>query len=99
MPRNARATPTTAPRSESRTLSVRSWRSRRLRVAPIASLTAISLCRLAARASSRLATFAQAIRSTSATAPSSRRRAGRISPTTASLSGSSVMLCFALELG
>ena len=46
------------------------------RLAPSAMRTAISFCRPTARASSRLATFAQAISSTSATAPSSISSAG-----------------------
>ena len=48
------------------------------RLAPSAMRTAISFCRSTARASSRLATFAHAISSTSATAPVSRSSAGRM---------------------
>ncbi len=54
---------------------------RRLRRAPRAIRTAISLCRSAARASSRFATFAQAISRTNATAPRRSMSAGRRSPT------------------
>ena len=56
----------------SRILSVSSWRIRRRCPAPSASRTAISLCRVLARASSRLATLAQAMRSTTPTMPISR---------------------------
>jgi len=48
----------------------------RPRPAPIAARIAISRWRSAARASSRLATFAQAMSSTSPTAPSRMRRVG-----------------------
>ena len=85
--------------SESSTLSVRSWRSRRPRSPPSAMRTAISRCRPAARASSRLATLAQAMSRTKTTAPSSSIKAGRRSPTNAASSGSTVMLCRAFELG
>src|SRR5436309_588682 len=43
-------------------LSVSNWRKSWPRLAPIAKRTAISLCRTAARANNKLATFAQAIR-------------------------------------
>ena len=56
------------------TLSVSSCRTRRPRPAPIASRVAISFCRAEARASSRLATFAQAVQSTRAATPSSIRK-------------------------
>ena len=48
------------PSSESSALSVSSWRISRLRPLPIDRRTAISRCRADARASMRLATFAQA---------------------------------------
>ena len=51
---------------------------RRPRLAPSASRTASSRCRAAARDSSRLATFAQAISSTAPTAPPSSKAAERI---------------------
>ena len=68
------------PASETRMLSVSSCLSRRSRVAPRAVRTAISFERAAARASSRLATLAQAMRSTNPTAPRSTSSAGRTSP-------------------
>ncbi len=64
-----------------------SWRIRWPRLAPIAVRIAISRWRPAARASSRLATLAQAIRSTKPTAPTRISRASRTSPTSASRSG------------
>ena len=48
-------------------LSVRSWRTSRARVAPSDSRTDSSFWRVAARDSSRFATLAQTISSTSAT--------------------------------
>ena len=54
----------------------------RARFAPSAVRIAISLDRAAARESRRFATFAQAINSTKATAPSSASKAGRTDPTT-----------------
>ena len=68
-PPHASATPRAPPTSESSTLSVRSWATMRSRRAPIATRSASSRCRPAARPSSRLATLAQQIRSTSPTAP------------------------------
>ena len=64
---------------ESRMLSIRSCRTIRARPAPIARRTAISRCRDAARASSRLATLAQAISSTSPTAAISTKSGARYS--------------------
>ena len=52
--------------------SVSNWRTRRARLAPMARRIAISRCRAAERARSRLATFAQAMSSTRLTAPSIR---------------------------
>ena len=52
-----------------RMLSVSNCRTMRPRPAPSAARTAISRCRAVARASSRFATFAHAISSTSVTAP------------------------------
>ena len=60
-----------APASESSTLSVSSCRMMRPRPAPMAARIAISRRRPTARASSRFATFAQAISSTKLTAPTS----------------------------
>ncbi len=56
--------PVPPPRSASIMLSVSVWRTRRARPAPSARRIAISFCRPVARASSRLATFAHAMRST-----------------------------------
>ena len=57
------------PRAASSKLSVRSCCSSRARVQPTAKRTAISRRLAEARVNSRLAIFAQAIRSTSATTP------------------------------
>ena len=67
LPQKAKSTPTAPPSAASSTLSVNSCRIRRQRPAPTASRTLISALRKAARASSRFATLAQAISSTSAT--------------------------------
>ena len=56
-------------------LSTNNWRISRPRVAPMASRSAISRRRAEARASSRLATLAQAINSTKPTIPRSTKRA------------------------
>ena len=56
-------------------------------LAPRASRTLISRCRLMARSSSRLATLTQAISSTKATAPSNSSSVGRRLPTIDSCSG------------
>ena len=63
--------PASAPSTHSARLSTSSWRTRWRRPAPIASRTAISFCRDQARASSRLATLAQAISTTRPTMPAS----------------------------
>ena len=68
-------------------LSVRSCRRIRPRPAPSAVRIAISLCRPVARARRRLATFAQAIRRTNATAPRRTVSAGREEPVICSASG------------
>jgi len=68
MPQYATPAPSRPPAVESSTLSVSSCRSSRARRAPSASRTAISRCRPLARASSRPATLAHAISSSSATA-------------------------------
>ena len=73
--------------ADSKTLSVSNWRIRSPRLAPRAVRMAISRWRPAARASSRLATLAQAIRRTKPTAPTRISRAGRTSPTSASRRG------------
>jgi hypothetical protein len=63
------ATPSPPPMDASNRLSVRSWRIRRVRVAPSDKRTASSRCRDAARESSRFATFAHTISSTITTTP------------------------------
>ncbi len=86
-PQSPRVTPR-APPTEARTIpSARSSRTIRPRPAPRALRSAISFLRSVARASRRLATFAQAMRSTRATAPWSATRLGRTSSTTMSPSG------------
>ena len=77
-----------APLTHARTtLSIRSCRKIRPRPAPSAKRSAISLRRPTPRASSRLATFAQAISRTSTTAPRSIRSAGRTFCTSRSCTG------------
>jgi hypothetical protein len=66
--------PKMPPPAQSATLSMRSWRTRRWRVAPMAVRMAISLWRAAARASRRLAMLAQAMRRTKRTAHMRMRR-------------------------
>ena len=70
--------PAAPPTHDRTTLSTTSWRMTRARLAPSAIRSAISFCRSTARASSRLATLAQAISRTSATAPVSSTSAGRM---------------------
>ncbi|MCG3160997.1 MAG: hypothetical protein JMDDDDMK_02110 [Acidobacteria bacterium] len=69
----------------------------RQRPAPNAARTATSRCRPAARASSRLATFAQAISKTIPTAPSSTNKARRISPVNCVRSGTTLTPQLALK--
>ncbi len=83
----ASATPSTPPRSARTVLSVRSWRASRPRPAPSAWRTASSCPRRTARARARLATFAHAIRSTSAVVPMRISSVGRAFATRSSLSG------------
>ena len=84
------ATPRTPPMSDSIRLSVSSWRTTRRRSAPSADRIASSRVRAVARASSRLATFAQQISSTKPTTPRKSSDVWRSSaPITASCSGSS----------
>ena len=68
-------TPSVPPRSASNRLSVMSCANSRPRLAPIDARTASSRCRAVPRASSRLATFTQAISSTKPTTPSSSQSA------------------------
>ena len=86
--------PKTPPSIESSTLSVSSWRTMRLRPAPMAERMAISRARPVARASSRLATFAQAISSTQPTAPNRTKSAARTLRTMSCCIGSAVKLMF-----
>jgi hypothetical protein len=76
----ARTKPTAPPSTARTMLSVRSSRMTRDRLAPSAPRMAISLCRAAARASSKFAMFAQAISKTKATAARSTISIGRTSP-------------------
>jgi len=71
VPQTATSNPAPPPTTLSSVLSVSNWRSNRPRPAPNAPRMAISFWRLAARARSKLATLAQAINNTNATAPSS----------------------------
>lgn len=61
--------PATPPAAESSRLSVINWRTMRARLDPMARRMAISFCRAAARAVSKLARFAQAMSKTSAVTP------------------------------
>ncbi len=70
-PQNASTSPPAAPASARTTLSTMSALMIRPRVAPMAVRTPISRPLVAARASRRLARFAQATRKTTVTAPSS----------------------------
>ena len=65
----ASSMPIAPPPADNTTLSVSTWRAMRRGRAPIATRTASSRCRCTARASSRLARFAQAMSSTHAEAP------------------------------
>jgi hypothetical protein len=78
-----------APAAPNSTPSTSVWRRSRRRPAPSAARTASSRFLVALRASSRLATFTQATRSTTPTPASRTRSSGRIAPTTCSCSGTS----------
>ena len=95
----ANSRPSSPPASASRQLSVTNCATRRLRLAPSAARTPSSLVLAVARASSRFATFAHAISSTSATAPASRFRVGRVSPTSCSRSGTTIAPLPSFETG
>ena len=86
------SSPSAPPISPSSTLSVSSCRTRRCQPAPSAVRIATSFCRPVARVSSRLATLAQAMSSTSATEPSSTSTARRTSPTTCFGSGTTLIV-------
>ena len=96
-PQTASSRPRPAPSRLSSRLSVSSCRTSLERPAPSAVRMAISDPRAAARARSRLATFAHAISSTKPTAPSRSSIALRMSPTVASRSGTAVNPRFALS--
>jgi len=83
---DASISPSPPPAAAITTLSVSNCRTRRIRLAPRAVRSAISLRRDAARASSRLATLAQAMSSTTPTAPSNTNSARPVSPTISSRS-------------
>ncbi len=90
IPAVPRSRPSAPPANDSMRLSVSSCRMMRPRPAPMAARTAISRLRVVARASSRFATFAQAMSSTKLTAPSSSQSVGRTFATSASRSGSAL---------
>ena len=85
---HAKNTPATPPSSPRIALSVSSWRAMRRWLAPSAIRTAISLDREVARARSRFAILAQAIKSTSPAALKSRSSGFFTSPTITCCSGS-----------
>ena len=78
------------PARDSNTLSVSNWRTMRARPAPSAERIANSRLRTVARTSSRLATLAQEISSTSPTAPSIISSELRASPMMLSRNGPTV---------
>ena len=71
---SASSIPAIDPNPDKVRLSVRNCANTRARVAPSDERTATSLCRAVPFASSRLATFAQAIKSTNPTAPINSQR-------------------------
>ncbi len=81
------SSPSAPPATASTALSVSSCRAMAQRLAPSAVRSANSPSRTVARTSSRWATLAHAISSTSATAPSRTSSAGRACLTTSSCSG------------
>ena len=91
-PHRAITSPATPPASAKATLLVRSWRTSRRRSAPKAVRIAISRSRAEERASRRLATLAQAIKSTRPTAPIRIHRAVWRSPTISSSSGVTIQV-------
>ena len=96
---NANATPKTPPSTASTRLSVTTSLTTRHRLAPSAVRTAISFWRDAAFASSRFATFAQAINRTNPTAPRSIRRVGFTLPVISSCKGTARALHFSFPFG
>ena len=95
-PHVASTSPSAPPITDSKTLSVRSWRSSRPRAAPSALRTAISACRAFERARSRFAMFAHAMSSTNTTAPRRITSGLRTLPTIASRIDTAVIPIFAL---
>ena len=90
-----RAIPPAPPTIASVRLSVKSWRKIRKRPAPIADRTAISLSRVAARDSMRLATFTQAMSKTKPTAPKNNQSSVSVADgSQSSCSGSTVTVQF-----
>src|SRR5213594_3194915 len=87
-PQRASSTPAAPAMSATTTLSVRSCRTSRARSAPSARRTATSFLRSVARATYSPAALAQAINSTSPTAPNSTSKAERTSSTPSTFSGS-----------
>ena len=87
-PATARPAPSAAATTASSSPSAANWRIMRSPLAPSAVRTATSRRRALPRASSRFATFAHATSSTSPTADSSTRSAGRTGPKTTAPSGS-----------
>ena len=99
VPQRAITNPIMAPPSDSSTLSVNNWRTTRPRSAPSAARMANSRLRAVARASSKLATLAQAMISTNPTAPTSSSSVGRMYPTMSSFIRTSFAPCPALLFG
>ena len=93
MPTTPSTSPMAPPITESATLSVSSWRMIRPRPAPMAARSATSRLRAVARTSSRLATLAQAISRTNATAALRMSSVGRALLTNTCCSGSTLKLC------
>jgi hypothetical protein len=98
-PHAATRSPDAPPANDTTMLSVSICWTTRERVAPTARRTDSSFWRLAARARSSVATFAQAMNITNTTAPSSTSSAGRTSPTNASRSGRRFGAWFAFSAG
>ena len=84
VPQRASSKPIAAAPRDSRTLSVNNWRTMRPRSAPSAVRMANSRLRAVERASSKLATLAQAMISTNPTAPTSSSSVDWMYPTMSS---------------
>ena len=91
VPAFAANSPTAPPMSANRVLSVILWRISRPLRAPSEARIISSRCRATPRAISSIAKFAQAISSTSPTAPNRTSNAGRRLPTSNSCSGISTV--------